>query len=168
MGPLRLLAFEIQENLKAAGIKCSMVTGEERKIVVGASHISSTVEMLNLKEYYDVAVIDECQMISDKWRGGHWVKAILGVLSEEVHLCTAPEALDLLKSLIELCGDSYEVIEHKRTVPLVSSSVLCWAKLSFQFLFFRNYKGCEIWHRKKTNLQLRPKILPQSEIHSVE
>ncbi len=119
LGPLRLLAFEIQENLTAAGIKCSMVTGEERKIVVGASHISSTVEMLNLKEYYDVAVIDECQMISDKWRGGHWVKAILGVLSEEVHLCTAPEALDLLKSLIELCGDSYEVIEHKRTVPLV-------------------------------------------------
>jgi ribosomal protein L37E len=119
LGPLRLLAFEVQENLMSAGVKCSMVTGEERKIIQGANHISSTVEMLNLKEHYDVAVIDECQMIADKWRGGHWVKAILGVLSEEVHLCTAPEALDLLKELIELCEDTYEVVEHKRTVPLV-------------------------------------------------
>lgn len=57
---------------------------------------------------------------------------------------------------------------NKKTVPLVSSSVLHWAKLSFQFLFFRNYKECEMWHRKKTNLLLHPKILPQSEIHSVE
>lgn len=118
LGPLRLLALEVQENLINSGVKCSLLTGEERKLVNGATHISSTVEMLNLKQHYDVAVIDECQMMADKWRGGHWVKAILGVLSTEVHLCTAPEALDLIKKLIESCGDTYEVIKHERTVPL--------------------------------------------------
>ena len=118
LGPLRLLAFEVQENLISSGVKCSLVTGEERKIVEGAYHVASTVEMLNLSQHYEVAVIDECQMMADKWRGGHWVKAILGVLSEEVHLCLAPEALELAIKLIEDCGDDFEVIHHERTTPL--------------------------------------------------
>lgn len=118
LGPLRLLAFEVQENLMSAGVKCSLVTGEERKIVEGAYHVASTVEMLNLSQHYEVAVIDECQMMADKWRGGHWVKAILGVLSEEVHLCMAPEAVDLTIELIKSCNDTYEIINHERKTPL--------------------------------------------------
>jgi superfamily II DNA/RNA helicase len=121
LSPLRLLALEVQENLNNSGVPCNLLTGEERNFVAGANHVSSTVEMLNLSQFYDVAVIDECQMMGDKWRGGHWVKAIMGVLSREVHLCTAPEGLNLIKQIINDCGDDYEVIEHKRTTPLTYS-----------------------------------------------
>lgn len=43
-----------------------------------------------MEQYYDVAVIDECQMIADRERGYAWTRAILGVLAPEVHLCAAP------------------------------------------------------------------------------
>ena len=43
----------------------------------------------------------------------------LGVQAPEVHLCAAPEAKDLLVRLIESCGDSYEIVWHRRKTPLV-------------------------------------------------
>ena len=52
--------------------------------------------------------------------GGYaWTRAILGVQAPEVHLCAAPEAKDLLVRLIESCGDSYEIVWHRRKTPLV-------------------------------------------------
>jgi len=119
LSPLRLLALEVQENLNASGVPCSLLTGEEEDIVPGARHMSSTVEKLNIQEHYDVCVIDECQMIGDSQRGFAWTRAILGVQAEEIHLCTAPEALDLLKMIIEECGDTYKVVEHKRDTELI-------------------------------------------------
>ncbi|MGI6576636.1 MAG: helicase-related protein [Eubacteriales bacterium] len=119
LSPLRLLALEIQENLNSSGVPCSLMTGEEEDIVPDANHMSSTVEKLNLQEKYDVCVIDECQMIGDSQRGFAWTRAILGVQAKEIHLCTAPEALDLLKRVIEECGDTYELVEHTRDTELV-------------------------------------------------
>ena len=57
-------------------------------------------------------------MINDKFRGAAWTRAILGIKAREIHLCTAPEATDLLIRLISECLDSYEVINYGRRVPI--------------------------------------------------
>ena len=122
LAPLRLLALEAQETLLDAGIACSLSTGEEEDLRDGDTHMAATAEKLDLRERYDAAVIDECQMIADRQRGYAWTRAILGVLAPEVHLCAAPEAKELLIRLIESCGDSYEVELHERTTPLICMS----------------------------------------------
>ena len=76
LAPLRLLAYEQFETLNDAGVKCSMVTGEERILVEGATVQSSTVELLAGWKTFDVAVIDEAQMIRDPDRGGAWCAAM--------------------------------------------------------------------------------------------
>lgn len=119
LAPLRLLALEGQETLLDMGVKCSLTTGEEEDICDDDSHVSATAEKLDLKRYFDVAVIDECQMICDRERGYAWTRAVLGVLAPEVHLCCAPHAKDILVKLIKSCGDSYEIEEHRRKTPLV-------------------------------------------------
>ena len=119
LAPLRLLALEAQETLLKAGVACSLTTGEEEDLREEDTHVAATAEKLDLRAHYDVAVIDECQMIADKQRGYAWTRAILGILSPEVHLCAAPEAEDLLLRLIESCGDTAEVERHQRTTPLV-------------------------------------------------
>lgn len=118
LAPLRLLACEVQDTMNQDGVACSLLTGEEEDIVPMARHISSTVEKLNLYEQYEVCVIDECQMIADRERGFAWTRAILGCQAEEMHLCTAPEALTLILRLIESCGDTAEIHEHERTTKL--------------------------------------------------
>lgn len=118
LAPLRLLALEVQERLLEDGIVCSMLTGEEEDLRDGATHISSTVEKLNIYQHYEVAVIDECQMIGDSDRGFAWTRAILGVQAEEIHLCVAPEGLHILQRLLKDLGEPFTITEHKRKVPL--------------------------------------------------
>lgn len=118
LAPLRLLALEVQERLLESGIVCSMLTGEEEDIREGATHISSTVEKLDVSKVYDVAVIDECQMINDRQRGYAWTRAILGVQAEEVHLCVAPEGLDILLKLLKDLKEPYDIVKHERKTPL--------------------------------------------------
>lgn len=118
LAPLRLLALEVQESMLARGVNCSMLTGEEEDIRPGATHIASTVEKLDPHRRYEVAVVDECQMISDSARGFAWTRAILGCCALEIHLCTAPEGVEILIQLIESCGESYEVISHTRMADL--------------------------------------------------
>lgn len=43
--------------------------------------------MMDLENEYDVAVIDEIQMINDPQRGHNWTNAVLGLKANEVHLC---------------------------------------------------------------------------------
>ena len=109
LAPLRLLALEAQETLLKAGVECGLSTGEEEDLREEDTHVASTAEKLDLHRRWDVAVVDECQMIADRQRGYAWTRAILGVLAPEVHLCAAPEAKDVLIQLIESCGDTYEV-----------------------------------------------------------
>ena len=119
LAPLRLLALEAQELLLDQGVACSLTTGEEEDRQEGDTHVAATAEKLDLSQEYEAAVIDECQMIADPERGYAWTRAILGVRAPEVHLCAAPEAKGLLLRIIQSCGDSYEVIEHKRKTPLI-------------------------------------------------
>ncbi len=121
LGPLRLLALEVFDSLNGAGVPCNLLTGEESEEVPFANITASTIEMLDDKETYDVAVIDEAQLIADRARGGAWTKAILSVKAKEVHICFAPEAFSFIESLIKDIGASYEVIKHERLTPLVYS-----------------------------------------------
>ena len=119
LAPLRLLALEIQDKLNSQNIACSLLTGEEEDIINYAYHVSSTIEKLQPGTPYEVCVIDEAQMIADKQRGWAWTRAILGVLAPEVHICMAPEALDIVIKLIKDCNDTYEIIKHTRDTELV-------------------------------------------------
>lgn len=119
LAPLRLLAFEQYEQLNADGYPCSLVTGEEREIVEGATIQASTVEMMDRTMEYKVAVIDEAQMVADRDRGWAWTAAILGLRSPKIHICLAPNARKRIVALIEECGDEYEIIQHNRQTSLV-------------------------------------------------
>ncbi len=119
LGPLRLLAFECYERLNREGVPCSLITGEEEKLVPGSFHQASTIEMMDDEEVHDVGVIDEAQMIADTQRGGNWTAAILGLPAREIHVCTAPHARDIIISLIEYCNDTWEMVEHERKIPLI-------------------------------------------------
>lgn len=119
LAPLRLLAYEIFDRLNESGVICDMITGEEEMFLPGATHISSTIETLSIFEEYDVAVIDEGQMIGDRSRGGAWTRAILGVCAKEIHICSDASCLDLIIRIIEECGDTYSVNYNERAVPLV-------------------------------------------------
>ncbi|MGN0145466.1 MAG: RNA helicase, partial [Clostridium sp.] len=90
LAPLRLLALEIQDKLNSLDVPCSLLTGEEEDIIPYAGHVSSTIEKLQTGEHYDVCVIDEAQMLEDPQRGWAWTRAIIAVLSPEVHICMAP------------------------------------------------------------------------------
>jgi len=118
LGPLRLLAAEQFEALNLDDIPCSLVTGEEQIRVPFSRVQSSTVEMADLKEHYDVAVIDECQMIADRDRGGAWTAALLGLCADEIHACASPDAEKLLTRIIEDCGDELTIVRHERMTPL--------------------------------------------------
>lgn len=95
-----------------------MITGEETLEVAGACRQACTVEMLNEHEYFDVAVVDECQMVADPYRGHNWTRAVLGLRAEEIHLCMAPEAEDIIVQMIKRCGDTFKIVRHKRNTRL--------------------------------------------------
>ncbi|NEG54488.1 helicase-related protein [Bifidobacterium platyrrhinorum] len=119
LAPLRLLALEVGERLRDAGIRSSIVTGEEQDMADSDTHFSGTVEMLDTHREYEVAVIDEAQMIADSDRGGAWTRAILQVRAEEVHVCMSPEALGLVFRLLDLTPNEAEVVQHERANELV-------------------------------------------------
>lgn len=144
-GPLRLLAYEIWERLNlgqivplgateeqiAEAVKiglsvespfarpCNMLTGEEQKIVAETATLHScTVEMLQITTRYNVAVVDEIQMIADQERGAGWTRAVLGIRAEEVHLCGEETAVPLIKELLKDTGDELVVNRYERLTPL--------------------------------------------------
>lgn len=119
LAPLRLLALEIYDKLNSLNVPCNLKTGEEEIIVQNATHTSSTVEKVDLNNEYEVVVIDECQMLEDPQRGAAWTRAILGTYAREIHVCCALSATSILKTLINNCEDTYEVITHTRDTDLI-------------------------------------------------
>ncbi|DAA14234.1 TPA: suppressor of var1, 3-like 1 [Bos taurus] len=121
-GPLKLLAHEIFEKSNAAGVPCDLVTGEERVSVdpdgKQAAHVACTVEMCSVTTPYEVAVIDEIQMIKDPARGWAWTRALLGLCAEEIHLCGESAAIDMVTELMYTTGEDVEVRTYKRLTPI--------------------------------------------------
>lgn len=119
LGPLRLLALEVYERMKEEKIPCTMLTGEECILEEDSRITASTIEMLDMEQSYDVAVIDEAQMIADSDRGHSWTRAILGVRAGEIHVCMSPAAEEVVKHLIALGGGSCEVRRYERKTGLL-------------------------------------------------
>jgi ATP-dependent RNA helicase SUPV3L1/SUV3 len=123
LAPLRLLALENYERLQAARpngeeLKVSLVTGEERRLAEGATHVASTVEMLDTKTAVEVAVIDEIQMLADRDRGAAWTAAVCGAPASTVFLVGAPEARRAIEALANRLEVPLEVHVLKRMAPL--------------------------------------------------
>ena len=118
LAPLRLLALEIHERMSDAGITTSLVTGEERVIIAGARHVSSTVEMVDLGREVDVAVVDEAQMLQDEQRGWAWTLAIAGVRAKRVIMCGSEDGLASAKQLAERLAVPLSVRRFERKNPL--------------------------------------------------
>ena len=123
LAPLRLLALENYERLQNARphgepIAVSLITGEERRIAEGATHVASTVEMLDTKTPVEVAVIDEIQMLADRDRGAAWTAAVCGAPAATVFLVGAPEARRAIEALAERLEVPLEVHVLKRMAPL--------------------------------------------------
>uniref|UniRef100_UPI00358EB142 ATP-dependent RNA helicase SUPV3L1, mitochondrial isoform X2 n=1 Tax=Myxine glutinosa TaxID=7769 RepID=UPI00358EB142 len=121
-GPLKLLAHEIFEQSNNNGIACDLVTGEERCFGNPEGHVSPhtacTVEMCNINQPCEVAVIDEIQMIRDWARGWAWTRALLGVCAEEVHVCGEAAAINLVTELMITTGEEVEVLKYDRLSPI--------------------------------------------------
>ncbi|HHH51611.1 MAG TPA: DEAD/DEAH box helicase, partial [Campylobacterales bacterium] len=114
LAPLRLLALEGYETLKAKEVNISLITGEEEIIDEDSTHISSTIEMMNSSIEVDVAVIDEIQMINDRDRGWAWANALIGVPAKKVILTGSADALDAVTKLCEYLEEPLEVIHFER------------------------------------------------------
>jgi ATP-dependent RNA helicase SUPV3L1/SUV3 len=86
-GPLRLLAWEVYEKMNSKyrtyllpaiatsyvsflyrGLPCRLLTGQELQGPQLARHTSCTVEMAHLGMVYEVAVLDEAQLMADSTR----------------------------------------------------------------------------------------------------
>jgi ATP-dependent RNA helicase SUPV3L1/SUV3 len=118
LAPLRLLALEVHERLGELGVAASLVTGEERVINPRARHVSSTVEMVDLKREVDVAVVDETQMLQDEQRGWAWTLAIAGVRAKRVIMCGSEDGLAAAERLAARLGASVTVRRFERKNPL--------------------------------------------------
>lgn len=118
LGPLRLLAVEIYEKLTAGGIYCNLYTGQEHREIPFATHGAATIEMASVTDEFDVIVIDEIQMMADAERGYGWTRALLGSRCKEIHVCGGMEAVDIVKRLVDACGDEFELRTYSRFIPL--------------------------------------------------
>lgn len=144
--PLRLLAQEMYDKLNAAGTRCALRTGEVTKVPVkhpegaertelqsqqqspatsnaefdwnAAPTVSCTVEMLNLRRVYRVAVIDEIQLLSDSQRGWAFTQALLGCNAERLYLCGEPAARPLIEQILRETGEEAEFVQFERLTPL--------------------------------------------------
>jgi ATP-dependent RNA helicase SUPV3L1/SUV3 len=118
LAPLRLLALEVHERLGDLGVAASLVTGEERIINPLARHVSSTVEMVDLKREVEIAVIDETQMLQDEQRGWAWTLAIAGVRAKRVIMCGSEDGLAAAERLAARLGSTVGVRRFERKNPL--------------------------------------------------
>jgi len=118
LAPLRLLALEGYEGLKEKGIESSLITGEEQILDDEATHISSTIEMMNYEVDVDVCVIDEVQMIDDRDRGWAWANAIIGAPAKEIIMTGSSNAKEAIIALAEYLGEELEIVEFERKNPL--------------------------------------------------
>lgn len=111
--PLRLLALEGHETLLDRGVLNDLITGEERKYSKGSSHVASTIEMANLRDPLDVAIIDEIQLLTDATRGWAWTQAYLGAPADQLVLTGSDAAIPYLENMNIYLGEEMNIQELK-------------------------------------------------------
>lgn len=122
LAPLRLLAIEMYEKLLEEGFDCSLRTGECTKPsplnYQDKSIQCSTIEMLDpINNSFNVAIVDEFQMLADPQRGHAFTKAIIELNADKIYLCGEESALGLVESICK--NDNLEIIKFKRLNELV-------------------------------------------------
>ncbi|KAJ9058161.1 RNA helicase [Entomophthora muscae] len=80
--------------------------------------VSATTEMLCVDTLYDVAVIDEIQLLGDQQRGWAWTRALLGVQAHEVHLCGGASAVPIVQDICRELNEEVVINEYPRLSPL--------------------------------------------------
>ncbi|XP_054009082.1 ATP-dependent RNA helicase SUV3 homolog, mitochondrial [Hylaeus anthracinus] len=122
-GPLKLLAVEVFNKCNTMGTPCDLITGEERSYAKNemspANHVACSVEMVNVQNVFEVAVIDEIQLVRDPSRGWAWTRALLGLVADEIHLCGEVAAIPIIESICATTGETVEVHTYKRLTDLV-------------------------------------------------
>ncbi|XP_006650575.1 ATP-dependent RNA helicase SUV3, mitochondrial [Oryza brachyantha] len=118
-GPLRLLAREVAQRLNKANVPCNLITGQEKEEIEGAKHSSVTVEMADVTTDYQCAIIDEIQMVGCRSRGFSFTRALLGLCSDELHVCGDPAVVPLIQRILEPTGDVITIQYYERLSPLV-------------------------------------------------
>lgn len=117
--PLRLLAMEVFDKVNSLGVYCSLLTGQEKKSVPFSNHVACTVEMVSTDQMYEVAVVDEIQMMADPSRGYAWTRALLGLKADEIHVCGDPSVLGIVRKICSDTGDELIEQHYDRFKPLV-------------------------------------------------
>lgn len=117
--PLRLLALEGQQEFEKRGKLCSMITGEEKDEKANATFVSSTVEMTDFQKEYDIAIIDEVQLLNDRERGHSWFEAIVGVNAKKVILVGSKDISNVVKEIAEYLEEPLISKEFTRKTKLV-------------------------------------------------
>ncbi|XP_015429514.1 PREDICTED: ATP-dependent RNA helicase SUV3 homolog, mitochondrial [Dufourea novaeangliae] len=121
-GPLKLLAVEVFNKSNSMGTPCDLITGEERRYARNemspANHVACSVEMVNLNNEFEIAVVDEIQLLRDGSRGWAWTRAVLGLSADEVHLCGESAAIPIVESMCATVGEQVEVKQYKRLTNL--------------------------------------------------
>lgn len=118
LAPLRLLALENYERLLDRDVAVSLVTGEERRLTPGATHVASTIEMLDTGRQVEVAVIDEIQMLEDLERGSAWTAAVCGAPARTVYLLGSLAAKPAVEALAHRLDCPLEIHVLQRKSPL--------------------------------------------------
>lgn len=131
LGPLRLNALEVFDDLNSAGVPCNLVTGEEKLLTESARHQASTAEMANYDKEVDITVIDEIQFMDDYDRGWAFCNALIGAPSKFV-VVTCPEyAIEKVERLATLLGDDIEVhrLPRKTKLSVTQTPIVDFSKL---------------------------------------
>jgi ATP-dependent RNA helicase SUPV3L1/SUV3 len=118
LAPLRLMALENADALIEAGLPCHLRTGEEYRPCEGAQHVASTIEMVDLQRWVDVAVVDEVQWLLDADRGWAWTQALVGLPAGHLVLTGSPECEGAVRALADRLGEPLTVERLERKVPL--------------------------------------------------
>uniref|UniRef100_A0A1D1YJ35 RNA helicase n=1 Tax=Anthurium amnicola TaxID=1678845 RepID=A0A1D1YJ35_9ARAE len=156
-GPLRLLAWEVANRLNKANVPCDLITGQEREEKEGSQHKSVTVEMADVNSEYHCAVIDEIQMIGCRTRGFSFTRALLGISSDELHVCGDPAVVPLIQEILEVTGDIVQVQYYERLSPLIP--------LKMPLGSFSNIQtgDCVVTFSRKTIYKLKRRIEMEGE-----
>ena len=132
--PLRLLAMEMWDRLNAAGRQCGLRTGEYSAGPPNNLNtswedvplVACTTEMVNLESEWDVAVIDEVQLMADDQRGWAFTQALLGINAREIYVCGEEAILPLIERIAKSLNETVRVHRYGRLSKLiVNDEPLC-------------------------------------------
>ncbi|KAI9892357.1 MAG: RNA helicase [Vezdaea aestivalis] len=131
-GPLRLLAYEVFSKFQSIDRPCNLITGDDRRMFgpINESISSCTVEMLPLHANFEVAIIDEVQMLANDQRGNAWTHALLGISADVIHLCGEERSVSIVEKVAALLGEELQIHRYERLNPLKVTDTLIDRDLS--------------------------------------